>query len=337
MSAAHRPSPAEGARSAPAPGGGPTARSGDGATIGTLGPRCPFPAPGTPLVCGVSGGADSLALLVLAVAAGCEVTAVHVDHGLRPGSALEAEVVAAVARRFGADFRSEQVALEAGPNLEARAREARRRVLGPDAATGHTADDQAETVLLNLLRGAGVAGLAGMRAGPHHPLLALRRAETVALCRGLGLTPVRDPSNDDRRFRRNRVRQELLPLCSAIAGRDVVPVLARQAELLGGDAELLDAVAGLIEPEDAAVVAAAPGAVGRRAIRRWLTGGAGHPPPLDAVDRVLEVARGRRRAAEVPGGRRVARSRGRLTVSPARPEAGSTPDEAPVQSRRDHR
>ncbi len=73
-------------------------------------------------MCGVSGGADSLALLVLAVAAGCQVTAVHIDHGLRPGSAAEAGVVAAAARRFGAAFRSEQVALGPGPNLEARAR-----------------------------------------------------------------------------------------------------------------------------------------------------------------------------------------------------------------------
>ena len=106
-------------------------------------------------------------------------------------------------------------------------------MLGPDAATGHTADDQAETVLANLLRGAGVHGLAGMRAGPGHPLLGLRRAETVALCELLGLDPVQDPSNDDPRFVRNRVRHELLPLCSAIAGRDVVPVLARQADAAG--------------------------------------------------------------------------------------------------------
>jgi tRNA(Ile)-lysidine synthase len=293
--------------------------------------RCTFPDPGTHLVCGVSGGADSLALLVLAVAAGCRVTAVHVDHGLRPGSAAESEVVAAAARRFGAAFRPERVAVAGGPNLEARAREARRAVLGPEAATGHTADDQAETVLVNLLRGAGVSGLSGMRAGPRHPLLALRRAETAELCRDLGLEPVRDPTNTDRRFQRNRVRHELLPLCSDVAGRDVVPVLARQARLLAGDAELLDAVAGLVEPEDAAALAGAPEAVGRRSVRHWLEGADGHPPPLDAVERVLEVARRQRRATEVPGGRRVVRSRGRLSVSPTRPTGAAGPPPAALR------
>ena len=289
-------------------------------TVGLL-RRCTFPPPGTDLVCGVSGGADSLALVALAVAAGCRVTAIHVDHGLRPGSAAEADVVADAARRFGASFRSVQVVVGAGPNLEARARRARREVLGPDAATGHTADDQAETVLINLLRGAGVHGLAGMRAGPGHPLLALRRSETVALCELLGLAPVHDPSNVDRRFVRNRVRHELLPLCSEIAGRDLVPVLARQAGVLATDGDLLDAVASLVDPEDAAALAGAPAAVARRSVRDWLTGQGTYPPPLDAVDRVLEVAR------KVPTGHR-----GRPAVTgsagPERPPLGER-DPAP--------
>jgi tRNA(Ile)-lysidine synthase len=255
--------------------------------------------------------------LVLAVAAGCRVTAVHVDHGLRPGSAAEADLVADAALRFGASFRSERVEVTPGPNLEARARAARHEVLGPTAATGHTADDQAETVLANLLRGAGVHGLAAMRSGPRHPILSLRRAETEALCDRMGLVPIQDPSNDDRRFVRNRVRHELVPLCSAIAGRDVVPILARQAELLEGDAAILDAVASLVDPECAASLAAAPVSVGRRSVREWLAGEGPYPPPLDAVDRVLEVARKQRRATEVPGGRAVRRSDGRLWMSPA--------------------
>ncbi|HEX5365549.1 MAG TPA: ATP-binding protein, partial [Acidimicrobiales bacterium] len=123
----------------------------------------------------MSGGADSLALLVLAARAGCRVTAVHVDHGLRPGSAGEADVVRAVAADVGAGFRAERVEVAPGPDLEARARAARYAVLPPGALTGHTADDQAETVLLNLIRGAGLEGLAGMRADQRRPLLALRR------------------------------------------------------------------------------------------------------------------------------------------------------------------
>jgi tRNA(Ile)-lysidine synthase len=298
---------------------------------------CTFPGPGTALTCGVSGGADSLALLVLAVAAGCRVTAVHVDHGLRAGSAAEADLVAGAARHFGAEFRAERVNVPEGPNLEDRARRARHAALGPDAATGHTADDQAETVLANLLRGAGVHGLAAMRAGPRHPLLGLRRADTEALCDHLGLVPLRDPSNDDPRFVRNRIRHELLPLCADIAGRDVVPVLARQAGLLAGDADLLDALASILDPEDAGALAAAPEAAARRSIRDWLTGAGDHPPPLDAVDRVLEVARGGRRATEVPGGRRVRRSGGRLSVGPPGAAAGPGDLPCPVQSLRDHR
>jgi tRNA(Ile)-lysidine synthase len=303
-------------------------QDGDPLVAGLLA-RCTFPPPGDPLVCGVSGGPDSLALLVLGTAAGCAVTAVHVDHGLRPGSTGEADTVAAAARRFGARFRAVRVVVVDGPNLEARARAARLGALGPGAATGHTADDQAETVLANLLRGAGVHGLAGMRSGPTHPILGLRRRETVALCRHLELTPVRDPSNEDPRFLRNRVRAELLPLCSEVAGRDVVPVLARQAGLLAGDADLLDSVADLLDPTDAAALAAAPPAQARRALRGWLTGDGPYPPSADAVDRVLDVARLVTRATEVPGGVRVDRSRGRLSQ---RKIGGPG---APVQSWRD--
>jgi tRNA(Ile)-lysidine synthase len=176
-----------------------------------------------------------------------------------------------------------------------------------------------------------------MRVGPRHPLLGLRRAETEGLCRHLGLHPVVDPSNDDPRFLRNRVRHELIPLCSAIASRDVVPVLARQAGTLAGDADLLDAVATLIDPEDAAGLAHAPDPVARRTIRAWLVGQGGHPPPREAVERVLEVARGERRATEVPGGRRVSRSRGRLALGPPDAGAGVPASDAPVQSNRGHR
>lgn len=279
--------------------------------------RCTFPPAGTPVDLAVSGGADSVALLVLAVAAGCRATAHHVDHGLRPGSAAEAEVVAEAAARFGAAFRSLAADVGPGPNLEARARAARRAVLPADVLTGHTADDQAETVLLNLVRGAGLDGLAAMRPGPCKPLLALRRAETRALCVELDVPVVEDPSNDDPAFRRNRVRHELLPLADDVAGRDVVPLLVRTASLVRDDAALLDRLAADLDPTDAAALAAAAPALARRALRRWLVSiRPPYPPDAAAVERVLAVARGERRAAELPGGVRVARTSGRLRVEP---------------------
>ncbi|HEY2997565.1 MAG TPA: tRNA lysidine(34) synthetase TilS [Acidimicrobiales bacterium] len=292
--------------------------------LGVLAGRCEFPAAASEVTCAVSGGADSLALLALAVHAGCRATAVHVDHGLRPGSAGEAEVVRAAAARFGAGFRAERVAVAPGPNLEARARAARYAALPPGALTGHTADDQAETVLLNLVRGAALDGLAGMDPA-RRPLRRLRRAETRALCAALGLVPVTDPSNDDPAFRRNRVRHELIPLLDAIAERDVVAVLARQADLVRDDARLLDELAATLDPGDARAVAAAPLPLARRALRAWLrtAGGPGgpggperHPPPAAAVDRVLAVARGEAVACELPGGWRVARTAGRLRLEP---------------------
>jgi tRNA(Ile)-lysidine synthase len=300
----------------------------DAAATALLG-RCAFPSPGTALPCAVSGGPDSLALLALAVAAGCDVTAVHVDHGIRPGASAEADVVAEAAARFGAAFRGERVAVAPGPNLEARARAARLGVLPPGSATGHTMDDQAETVLLNLVRGAGLDGLAAMRAGPRHPILGLRRFETRALCQTLGLDPVRDPSNGDPRFRRNRVRHELLPLCSEIAGRDVVPVLARQAGLLAVEADLLDELAAGIDPSDGAALAGAPEALARRAARRWLRHDGPYAPDLAAIERVLGVARGEATATDVAPGRRVRRSGGRLSVTPVGPP-GPGPPGAPV-------
>jgi tRNA(Ile)-lysidine synthase len=269
----------------------------------------------------VSGGADSLALLVLAVEAGCVVTAHHVDHGLRPGSAGEAGLVAGVAERFGATFVAHRVDVGAGPNLEARARAARYAALPDGVLTGHTADDQAETVLLNLLRGAGLDGLGGMTPD-RRPLLRLRRSETVGLCRALGIEPFLDPSNDDPAFRRNRVRHEVLPLLSEVAGRDVAPILARQAELLRDDAALLDALPSDLDVEDAGALAGAPAAVARRLVRAWLRHAGGderHPPGAAAVERVLAVARGEAVGCDVGGGWRVTRSRNRLRLHPPTP------------------
>ena len=258
-------------------------------------------------------------MLVLATQAGLDVTAVHVDHGLRPGSAAEADIVREAAARYGARFESRAVQVAPGPNVEERARHARRSVLPPDAMTGHTADDQAETVVLNLMRGAGIDGLAGIRPGPTKPILALRRSETNALCRAEGLTPVVDPTNADAAFRRNRVRLDVMPLLEAVAQRDVPAVIARQAELLRDDADLLDSLAAGIDATDARALRDAPSPLARRAVRRWLAEHAGghdrHPPDAASVERVLAVARNEVVACELPGGFRVSRSGGRLTLS----------------------
>lgn len=279
--------------------------------------RCRFPAPGTSVACAVSGGADSLALLVLAVDAGLDVTAVHVDHGLRPASSSEANVVAAAAVDLGARFRAEAVTVAPGGDLEARARAARRSVLPPGTLYGHTADDQAETVLLALLRGAALDGLSGMRADGH-PLLGLRRTETEAVCAEVGLVPVRDPSNTDPRFRRNRVRHELVPLLDDIAERDVTALVARTAGLLADEADHLDHLAAGIDPTDARALSAAPVPLARRALRRWLRefDDQRRPPDAAGIERVLAVARGDAVAAQLPGGVEVRRSRQRLVARP---------------------
>ena len=280
--------------------------------------RCRFPSPGTSVVCAVSGGADSTALLLLALAAGCRPSVVHVDHGLRAESSADADHVRALGERLGVPVEVVRVEVAPGPNLEARARTARHAVLPAGALLGHTADDQAETMLINLLRGAGPAGLAGMAADDRRPLLALRRHETVGLCRAHGLAPVDDAMNHDDRFARTRVRDELLPLMSHIAGRDVVPVLVRQAGVFGDLADLVDELAAPLDPTDARALAAARKPVARAAERRWLQAGTGadHPPDLASVDRVLEVAAGGAKAAEVTGAWRVSRHGQRLRLAP---------------------
>ena len=275
--------------------------------------RCTFPPENSHVDCAVSGGADSVALLVLARAANLNVTTWHVDHGLRENSHTEAELVAQLATQLGAQFESRTVSVEQGANTEARAREARYAALPSGVMTGHTADDQAETILINLLRGSGTRGLAGMQPTSQRPLLQLRRSETVALCSALGISVFNDPSNDDERFQRNRIRHEVLPLLESLAKRDLVPVLTRQSDLLRDDDNLLNELASALDPTDALALANAPIALSRRAIRSWLT----NPlvPDSATVERVLEVARGNTLACDIGLGRQVRRSQQRLRIT----------------------
>ena len=313
------------------------ARQAAGPLIG----RCTFAEGPGPLACAVSGGADSLALLVLAVAADRDAVAHHVDHGLRAGSCEDVHVVNEVASALGVTVVVHRVAVDDGSNLEARARAARLTVLPAGAATGHTADDQAETVLLNLLRGAATDGLAAMRAGGRHPILGLRRAETHELCAQLGLDPVQDPTNRDPAHLRNRVRHELLPVLCELAGRDVVPILARQARLMADDATLLDDLAASARPDRRPLhrrrpYPARPAGASRVAPLRSPAGlGDGRP---GAVGRHRIVARRRDRlgenrpshawpAAHRAGGRR------RLRAAGARGRAGPSGRARPAPAR----
>lgn len=292
-------------------------------------PITSFPAPGSKLRCGVSGGADSLALMALAVAAGCEVTAVHVDHGQRAGSVEESVRVAALAAEIGANFESAVVDVESGSNLEARMRAARYEVLGPNAATGHTMDDQAETVMINLMRGAGLRGLGAMQHGHRRPILRLRRTDTEAVCAQMGWEPFSDPSNSDPAFVRNRVRAEALPLLNDIANRDVVPLLARTSENARSASEVIAMAAAELDPTDAPTLAVAPDALAAEVIQAWIQHETNSDYPVDraSVERVLRVAKGDAIAAEVTGGFRVSRSRQRLRL-----ENSEAPTPVPAQS-----
>jgi len=208
----------------------------------------------------LSGGADSLALAAAvafeAPRAGVRAGAVIVDHGLQEGSAGVARRAADQARALGlAPVLVEVVSVPEGEDgPEAAARTARHRALA-DAleATGaaavllaHTLDDQAETVLLGLARGAGAASLHGMAAvsGPlRRPLLGIRRASTRAACADAGLEPWDDPHNDDLRYSRVRVRRSVLPVLEDELGPGIAEALARTAEQLREDGDALDAMA----------------------------------------------------------------------------------------------
>jgi tRNA(Ile)-lysidine synthase len=273
---------------------------------------CTFPAPGTTVDCAVSGGADSLALLLLAHAHGLSITAHHVDHGLRPTSSSDAEVVRRVAEQLGIPVVVHKVSVSPGSNVEARARDARYAAMPPGVMTGHTADDQAETVLINVLRGAAASGLSAMKPGVTRPLLALRRSDTEAICREWGIQPVSDETNTDPRFVRNRVRHELLPLMADISQRDPAVLLARTADLLRADDEFLSELASHLDPTDALALANAPTPLAYRALRQWLS--QPYPPDLATLERILTVARGEAVACDIGENRQIRRSKQRLTL-----------------------
>lgn len=216
--------------------------------------------PGRTVVVACSGGADSLALLAATVfearRGGWRVLGVTVDHGLQPGSADHAARVVEQMAALGADETvTATVRVEAaGQGPEAAARQARYAVLEQVAERfeadvvllGHTRDDQAETVLLGLTRGSGGRSLAGMRRSFDRfvrPLLEAARDDTVTACQVEGIAFWDDPHNDDPGFTRVRVRRTVLPVLEEQLGPGIAATLARTADQLRDDMDLLDDVA----------------------------------------------------------------------------------------------
>jgi tRNA(Ile)-lysidine synthase len=304
------------------------------------------------LVVGLSGGADSVALLdalaSLRRRRGFRLVAAHLDHRLRAGSADDAAFCAELCRaldvplRVGrADVRG-RAARERG-GLEQAARRERytflRRVREEESAfaiaVAHTRDDQAETLLLRLLRGAGATGLAGMRPRSGdvvRPLLAVSRDEVLAHLRERGLAWREDPSNADLAHRRNRVRHELLPYLEERFNPAIRASLARTASVLADEAAHVrreaEALLAAISREEGgalllrrSALAEAPAAVARAAIRQALlrAGGLARVGAVH-VEGILKLAR-----AKAPSGRRLPLPGGR--------EARFTRDEVRLERR----
>ena len=213
-----------------------------------------------PLCVAFSGGADSTALLAALAAQATlrrRLRAIHVDHGLQPASRAWARHCREVAARLGVPFVLRRVRVNCGPgqSLEAQARAARYAALAQELAAGellltaHHQDDQLETVLLQLLRGAGLAGLAAMPAVMPfaagllcRPLLSVRRAELTAFTQRRGLPCIEDPANADERFDRNYLRHKVVPLIEArFAG--AATAVARSARHAAEAQQLLEQLA----------------------------------------------------------------------------------------------
>jgi tRNA(Ile)-lysidine synthase len=297
----------------------------------------PLAPPDVTLGIAVSGGPDSLALLLLAAAARPgKVEAATVDHGLRRESAEEASHVAAICKRLGVAHHTLHAVVAPGASLQAHARSARYRVLGDWAiecdlgavASGHHADDQAETLLMRLARGAGLSGLAATRRRRPlepgvmliRPLLGWRRAELAGIVAAAGLTPVDDPSNRDPRHDRTRFRGLLDEADWADAER-----LASSARWLSDADEAIEwAMAGLIATRlsyDARTVNLDPAGLPRELQRRLLLAafdqlGAPRPrgPELDRARKALRDGR----TATLSGLKLTGGATWRLTPAPPR-------------------
>jgi tRNA(Ile)-lysidine synthase len=323
--------------------------------------RLKLPTARDPIVIGVSGGADSIALLLAldelkkVGKLSPEIWIAHLDHGLRDPSKRDAQWVSELAKRLGYPFvlgrkKVREIAESNADNLEQSARTARyeflektaRRKRAQFVLTAHTMDDQAETVMMRLMRGSSGLGLGGIEAvralskdgkiSLVRPLLWARRSETEDYCRHRKQEFLVDEMNVDERYSRVKVRRQLLPLMESFNSR-VVEALSRTATLLREDGavlqknavELLKNATVPMEARnsktktpviDVQVLSRAPAALRRRALRQWIADARGNARRLEmahlvAVERLLEGEAGGR-VAELPNGARVRRKRGRL-------------------------
>lgn len=293
-----------------------------------------------PALVAVSGGRDSVALLHLLVLAGArQLVVAHLDHSLRPESAADARFVRAFAASLGAECVIERQDVRAFGkhrrlSLEAAARAARYAFFARLAqergltrvVLGHHADDQVETFLFNLLRGAGPGGLGAMRpvaqreiAGAaleiHRPLLGIWREEIDAYISEHRLVFREDRSNCDPRHTRNRIRHEILPMLSAVMGREVRGAIWRAAEIFSAEDAFL---AGMLVEEDTArelsvrAVRELPLALQRRVVRAWLQANGVRDISFADVESVRALLDGDPAKANLGGGLHARRRAGQL-------------------------
>lgn len=274
--------------------------------------------PDGPSVVALSGGPDSAVCAWVALHAGGSVRAIHIDHGL-PGSPAMRRAAEAIAEELGLTLDTVEVRVGTGASPENMAREARYRALegslqpGEVLVTGHTRTDQAETVVGNLLRGAGLDGLTGIparRGSITRPLLAVSRSQTRELATLLGLPWIEDPANLEEGPRRNLLRHHLIPELEQL-NPSLEETLARTARVLASDRDLLDHAADRIPWKGqervatlpATLLIVLPGATAARVVRRALRAVAGpHAGDSRDVQRVFEVAAGSVDQATLTGG-----------------------------------
>jgi tRNA(Ile)-lysidine synthase len=326
--------------------------------------------PGDLVLVSCSGGPDSVCLLYslwhLRRLFRIRLAVFHFDHELRPDSARDAAYVRRLAERLQLPFhlRTAEDRPRKGRSVEAWARlvrlraadDVRREIGAASFAEGHTVDDQAESVLLNLVRGSGLEGLTGIDPGHRdrtrwiQPLIDVERAEVEAFCRALHLRPRRDPMNDDRRFLRAAIRHDVVPVLERGTGRGVRRSIVRTAELLRADRDELyaatvaafrdvaDGERGEDVRFDVARLRDLPRPIASRVIRfgayNALSTDWAAPWSKDAIEAVLDLAEGRPgRKRDLPGGLKAVRERGYVRVSRASPENRSVPGDPKRGSR----